>query len=359
MEIEMNEDMPPGLGQRALDWIEGDMAYLAELAHDVSDAFNSDEDADRLEMRSACEELLYRERLPAFYRACFLMYMACTEDDEDVEKIRERLEDAQYWVNDVEDLLTNAGLQDSRVDQLQRNIAASRALIDEYDEDEGDEGDEATAEATVESQAVAESKIPLLPSGRKGWIKGSEFKPGDLGPPFTADDRYSMMKDVKRYEREVLAAEASQTAKETKPSGTGTSTTRTETTYDSSGRYHGASTAGAEPLVLEYPEPSSPVRSSAPTTTLPVRPASPTLAAQAPEPEDKRVSRTGSLRLPKLLRLKKSNARLHEAAHDGAGGVVEPGVLKKRSTIKDIKRIFSREGKKDDGGAAGGDGRTI
>ena len=279
------------------------------------------------------------------------MYLACTEDDEDVEKIRERIEDAQYWANDVERLLTNAGLHDYRVDKLQRNITASRDLLDTYEEDE----DEARAEATTESQAaaksrmspetlaaadtkaVAESKMPLLPSFRKG--KTSEFKPEDLGPPLTTDETYSMIKDAKQYDRKVLAAKASQTAKEAKASGIGVSSasTTTGTTYDNSEKYHNANTAGAELVVPEYPEPSSLVRSPAPTTsqgspfgglvsssvqstavsglsataepqsiptvsgpastTLSVRLASPTLAAQAPEPEDKRVSRTVSHRL--------------------------------------------------------------
>lgn len=52
-------------------------------------------------VRSACEELLIREKLPTFYRAQLLVYKAATEKEGEYERIRERLEDAKYWVLDL------------------------------------------------------------------------------------------------------------------------------------------------------------------------------------------------------------------------------------------------------------------
>ena len=43
-----------------------------------------------------------RERLPSLYRAQFLVYMACSEEDGDNTKMLERIEDAQYWIDDID-----------------------------------------------------------------------------------------------------------------------------------------------------------------------------------------------------------------------------------------------------------------
>lgn len=101
---------------RTLDWQEGDMNVLDSLMYDLSASFQAD--ANEVEMRAACEEPLYRPRLPSLQRAQLLVYIACIEDEEDDEKIRERIEDAEYWINDAEGHMLAAGLRDPRVAKL-------------------------------------------------------------------------------------------------------------------------------------------------------------------------------------------------------------------------------------------------
>ena len=60
--------------QRALDWREGDIQDLENLVNDLDVAYNDGDDITCVEIRNACEELLYRERLPPFHRARILLW---------------------------------------------------------------------------------------------------------------------------------------------------------------------------------------------------------------------------------------------------------------------------------------------
>ena len=215
-------------------------------------------------MRAACEELITRERLPSLHRAQLLMFLACTEEDEDVDKIRERIEDAQYWINDVENAMLNAGLQDPRVAQLQQNIAESRSVLTEHEE-----------LPSLEQETV-ESDASLLPSGARGFKKANELKPGDLGSPLTADEKYDMIKNAQQFEREVAAAQAAQVDKtQTQES----KVVEAKSTQDVITQYRGPSAGGAEPLIFgaAAPKPATaplaaPVPEAVPTQTpAPVR----------------------------------------------------------------------------------------
>lgn len=154
-------DITDTLIERALAWVEGDIEVLEQLVNDLADAFRAkDDEADEDNIRAVCEELLVRERLPALHRAQLLIWMACTENEDDVEKMREHVEDAEYWINDVETVMVQAGLYDRRVEILQNTITDMRADIDEYD----DEDDEPPP---VED--TRESTGPVLPSGKPGF----------------------------------------------------------------------------------------------------------------------------------------------------------------------------------------------
>ena len=57
------------------------------------------------------------------------------DEDEDLDKFRERIEEAQDCINDVEDTMLNSGLLDPRVQDLQNTIATMRRHLNEWEED--------------------------------------------------------------------------------------------------------------------------------------------------------------------------------------------------------------------------------
>lgn len=180
-------------------------------------------------MRAACEELLVRERLPAFHRAQLLVYMACTEDDKARGKIRERIEDAQYWINDVEQvMMLETGLRHPRIDQLQRSITEMRQILNEQ-------------EGEVEELPPVSETI----TGRTGFMPASQYGPAERGRELTADEKYQMIKNAKQFEADVKAMEG-ETEKSNMAPGQLTvpkpSLTRSEDSKrDSGGKYRGAS----------------------------------------------------------------------------------------------------------------------
>ncbi len=58
------------------------------------------------------------------------MYMACTEEDDDVDSLRERTEDAQYWLNDAKAVMERAGLLEHPRVSIQEVIAALKMNAD-------------------------------------------------------------------------------------------------------------------------------------------------------------------------------------------------------------------------------------
>lgn len=98
-------------------------------------------ETDRTCRRAAVEELLVAERMPLLYRVQFHMYLVgSVPEDEPVEKIREHVEDAYYWLDDLEkSILETVGTPDPRVVRLREALDFISHDLDEYDE-EGEEG---------------------------------------------------------------------------------------------------------------------------------------------------------------------------------------------------------------------------
>ncbi|KAK5135042.1 hypothetical protein LTR08_005702 [Meristemomyces frigidus] len=190
---------------RALQWQDGEFDEIEELVADIRDAFENhafDVDQDQLVMRTACERLLSR-RLPSFHRAQLLVFIACSEDKEDgsenVEIIRQHVEDAEYWINEVEDAMLAAGLFDSRlrVESLKDTITKMSRSVDEA-ESESESGTSLSPSPIAET---LNSNMPRLPSGLPGWKPSSQPTRANIDRKVTA---------AKLFERDVADMQAQQ-----------------------------------------------------------------------------------------------------------------------------------------------------
>ncbi|KAK3055159.1 hypothetical protein LTR09_003712 [Extremus antarcticus] len=192
----------PDLYKRALAWQEGDiptlegiMNALQHTYHGINDSFS-----ERSEIRSACDELLIHKRLPAFFRSRLHFYKAWTEDsgdsedDSDLERTREQLDDAMYWCNDVRQTMLEAGLQDVRVELLWDDIIWSLAKLGQYKEDEAEESDEAAedAEITAPAPTTATAPPPPAPSASGGKLS------------FTQEQKLEGANAPRAYERRIF-----------------------------------------------------------------------------------------------------------------------------------------------------------
>ncbi|KAK3724492.1 hypothetical protein LTR37_001116 [Vermiconidia calcicola] len=182
-------DNDQGIVSRAKALVEGSEDWLdelEELGEDISTLFRAD--TEDLDVRSACEELLARERLPSLYRAQFLVYMACSEEDGDNTKMLERIEDAQYWIDDIDYVMRERGLQDSRVDKLMDGIAKMRTQITGWIAE--------TAKPDPYASVPRSTGPPLLMSAK-------DVRPETYGPPMSTEEKRKMIQDAKDFERAV------------------------------------------------------------------------------------------------------------------------------------------------------------
>lgn len=109
--------------ERSKAWQEGTLDELLELGSDITLALKNIEDGgDEEGVRQASEELLTRERPPTFFRAQSLDYMAATEEEGANKAVRERLEDAKYWMTDLKYSIRDTVGTDPRVEELDRTI---------------------------------------------------------------------------------------------------------------------------------------------------------------------------------------------------------------------------------------------
>ncbi|KAK4505652.1 hypothetical protein PRZ48_003617 [Zasmidium cellare] len=123
----------PTLAQRAEAWKEGDLSTLEELTDDITLAFNKLNDSNKDDVRNAVEELLIHEHLPTFHRAQLLVYKAGTEQPNDYPRIRERLEDAKFWITDLKASKRDRGGVEEKVITLEGKIDAKLAELDGVD----------------------------------------------------------------------------------------------------------------------------------------------------------------------------------------------------------------------------------
>lgn len=122
-------------------------------------------------MRLACEELLLLKRLPGFHRSRLNFYMAWSDKDANMSKVREHVEEALYWCIEVEQSMLATRLRDDRVNKLRRDIDFSRQKLDEYEADEATEAAEA-AEAAEDSEDTGVEDIDEASGTRKAVAVG-------------------------------------------------------------------------------------------------------------------------------------------------------------------------------------------
>ncbi|KAF2161336.1 hypothetical protein M409DRAFT_28373 [Zasmidium cellare ATCC 36951] len=137
---------PQTLTQRAQSWQESDLQGLTTLIADITHAYNnlkSNDNNTKPDIRAALEELLLHINLPTFHRAQLLLYKAGTERPDDWARIRERLEDAKYWVVDLRFAVRDggaSGVDDERVAELERVVDGWLRELEGRDPEGGDGG---------------------------------------------------------------------------------------------------------------------------------------------------------------------------------------------------------------------------
>lgn len=175
------------------------------------------------------------------------------EDDEgQVKKIRKHIDDAEYWLEDLEDNMMSNGLRDSRVEALRTSVVNAQRLLSEYDEGDTDEeegsgdaedakGEDSTYEGveidisasanpshtdTATTSAAAKSLLagfmakgdgtdPPIEgtsstttfdtlSGKSRFVKPSEYTDAIRGKAMTHQEKLDLMGHGKQFEGDVL-----------------------------------------------------------------------------------------------------------------------------------------------------------
>lgn len=111
-----------------------DPEELRELTEFVSSSFQAEDDEV---VSMLCNELLANRFLPTIARAQLELYMVYIDQDQ---AMLDRLDEAEYWVNDLENIGRVTGMEDASVAMLRAQVTDLRAGIVEVDDDEEEAG---------------------------------------------------------------------------------------------------------------------------------------------------------------------------------------------------------------------------
>ncbi|KAK4898245.1 hypothetical protein LTR27_004252 [Elasticomyces elasticus] len=111
-----DDDLERSLSDRANTW--GNERYdLDKLFYDISRVVYSDEVDETVEVdaHNALIELLSKENLPSLHRAQASLWMATLGDEDSFDY----LQDARYWISDLEIVADSTGVENPKIALLQ------------------------------------------------------------------------------------------------------------------------------------------------------------------------------------------------------------------------------------------------
>ncbi|KAK5713314.1 hypothetical protein LTR17_017684 [Elasticomyces elasticus] len=226
-------DIESSLSDRADAW-EDDRVDLDQLFYNIGKVVHSVEvdETVKTDAHNALIELLSRENLPSLHRAQASLWMATLVDEDPVDY----LQDARYWISDLEIVAESTGVESPKIALLQSQ-ARELALQLEGDDSTKPEMERDPAvqklRAFIAEQRAATSALSkppssqpatatagpstsvpgytTLPSGyvRPTFMTGNQLlkDPEARGPEMSFEEKMKIRRDVARYERDVIAME--------------------------------------------------------------------------------------------------------------------------------------------------------